>query len=61
MFEVEVDKGRCTGDEECVSSCPANVFEMIDGKADPINAGECLGCTTCVELCPVEAITVTKK
>jgi len=49
MFEVVVDKDKCTGDEECVAACPAQVFEMVDGKADPVEADECLGCETCVD------------
>ena len=28
MWEVVVNKDRCTGDEECVDACPAQVFEM---------------------------------
>ncbi len=60
MYEVVVDQDKCTGDEECVGSCPASVFEMSAGKADPVNSDECLGCETCVEICPVEAITVNE-
>jgi Fe-S-cluster-containing hydrogenase component 2 len=33
MWEVTVDKEKCTGDEECVEVCPVDVFEMVDGKA----------------------------
>ena len=36
------------------------VFEMVDGKAEPVEADECLGCETCVEVCPEGAITVTE-
>ncbi len=48
MWQVTVDKEKCTGDEECVDVCPVDVFEMVDGKADPVNADECLGCESCV-------------
>jgi NAD-dependent dihydropyrimidine dehydrogenase PreA subunit len=58
MWEVTVDKSKCDGDEECVEVCPVDVFEMVDGKADPVNAEECLGCESCVEVCEAEAITV---
>jgi len=58
MWEVTVDKEKCTGDEECVDVCPVDVFEMVDGKADPVNADECLGCESCVEVCETDAITV---
>lgn len=60
MFEVVVDKEKCSGDEECVAACPAQVFEMEDGKAAVVEPDECLGCETCVEVCPEDAITITE-
>ena len=60
MFEVVVDKDKCTGCEECVNACPAQVFEIEDGKSEPVEMDECLGCETCVEVCPEGAITVTE-
>ncbi|MCB2180575.1 MAG: 4Fe-4S binding protein [Desulfobulbaceae bacterium] len=57
---VEVDADKCTGDEECVNACPAQVLELVDGKAEPVNQDECLGCETCVEVCPEGAITVSE-
>ncbi|MDH3330453.1 MAG: 4Fe-4S dicluster domain-containing protein [Desulfobulbaceae bacterium] len=60
MFNVEVDKDKCTVNEECVNAIPAQVFEMVDGKSEPVNMDECLGCETCIEVCPEEAITVTE-
>jgi NAD-dependent dihydropyrimidine dehydrogenase PreA subunit len=60
MFEVVVDKDKCTGCEECVNACPAQVFELEDGKSEPVEMDECLGCETCVEVCPEGAITVTE-
>ena len=44
MWEVVVGKDRCTGDEECVDACPPQVFEMVEGKSEPVNMDECLGC-----------------
>jgi NAD-dependent dihydropyrimidine dehydrogenase PreA subunit len=60
MWEVVVDKDKCVGDEECVDACPAGVYEMVDGKSEPVNMDECLGCETCIEVCPEGAITVTE-
>ncbi len=60
MYDVTVDVDKCSGDEECVGACPAQVFEMLDGKANPVDADECLGCETCMEVCPEGAITVTE-
>ncbi len=57
-WKVIVDKDKCTGCGECVDVCPVSVYEMKDGKSDPVNEDECIGCESCVEACPVEAITV---
>lgn len=59
-WQVEVDKDKCVGDEQCVEVCPVDVYEMVDGKADPVNADECLGCESCIEVCEEDAITVTE-
>jgi len=60
MWHVVVGTDKCSGDEECVNACPVQVFEMVEGKADPVNMDECLGCETCVEGCPEGAITVSE-
>ena len=60
MFQVDVDKDKCTGCEECIDSCPSSVLELVDGKSEPVEMDECLGCETCVEVCPEGAITVTE-
>jgi NAD-dependent dihydropyrimidine dehydrogenase PreA subunit len=43
-----------------VDTCPASVFEIKDGKSEPVNMDECLGCESCIEVCPTKAITVTE-
>jgi NAD-dependent dihydropyrimidine dehydrogenase PreA subunit len=60
MWNVEVDKDKCQGSGECVDACPANVYELVDGKAEPVEMEECIGCETCVEVCPTGACTVTE-
>lgn len=60
MWKVVVDKDLCQGSEECVSACPASVYEMVEGKADPVNMDDCIGCETCVEVCPNGACTVSE-
>ena len=57
-FTVTVDAEKCIGCEECVEVCPVDVYEMKDGKSDPVNADECLGCESCIEVCEQDAITV---
>ena len=43
---------------ECVDVCPVEVYEIKDGKSEPVNSEECLGCESCVEVCETSAITV---
>jgi NAD-dependent dihydropyrimidine dehydrogenase PreA subunit len=59
MYEITVDKDKCTGCGECVDICPAEVLEMVDDKSEPTHIEECLGCERCVETCPEEAITLS--
>lgn len=58
MYTVTVDHEKCDGKGECVDTCPTNVFEIKNGKAEPVNMDECLGCESCVSVCPHGAITV---
>ncbi|RLI78509.1 4Fe-4S ferredoxin [Archaeoglobales archaeon] len=59
MVEIIVDHEKCTGCGECISVCPAEVYEFNDdGKSDPVNAEDCEECCSCVEVCPEGAITV---
>lgn len=58
MWQVTVDKDVCTGCGECVEVCPVEVFELINGKSEPVNADECMGCESCVEVCEDGAITI---
>lgn len=57
-FNPIVDQAKCTGCEECVDICPVEVFEMVDGKSEPVNSEECMGCESCVESCEADAITI---
>lgn len=60
-YNVTVDQDKCVGCGECVDVCPVEVYEMKDGKSDPVNAEECLGCESCVEVCEGNAITVEEQ
>jgi len=53
---IKVDYDKCKGHSECVDACPSEVYELIDGKAVPVNIDECVECCTCVETCPEGAI-----
>lgn len=52
----KVDVNLCEGCGTCVDVCPADVFEMEDGKAKAASADDCLDCGACVEECPTNAI-----
>lgn len=60
-WKVVVDNDKCVGCEACVDTCPVNVYEMVSGKADPVNAEECIGCESCLEACQENAITLTEE
>jgi NAD-dependent dihydropyrimidine dehydrogenase PreA subunit len=57
-FKVVVKKEKCNGCEECLEVCTAQVFEMKEGKCDPVHSEGCLGCQSCVEVCTESAISV---
>jgi NAD-dependent dihydropyrimidine dehydrogenase PreA subunit len=57
-FKVELDKEKCSGCEECLEACSADVFKMRNGKSVPVNKKDCVGCLSCVEICEQEAIKV---
>jgi len=58
MPTVTVDKNKCDGDGVCVDICPMNVYELVDGKSEPVRADDCIMCLACVNACPNQAITV---
>lgn len=51
---IIVDKDKCTGCEECISSCPYDAIVIKDGKAF-INE-YCNLCNVCLPVCPEGAI-----
>ena len=57
-FEVELDPAKCSGCEECIEVCTADVFEMRNGKSAAVSAKDCVGCLSCVETCEPGAIAV---
>ena len=58
MWKVTVDKEKCTGDGECADVCPVDVYQLVEGRAEPVNEDDCLGCESCIEACDFDAITV---
>ncbi|MBN1215148.1 MAG: ferredoxin family protein [Candidatus Lokiarchaeota archaeon] len=53
---VEIDLDKCVGAGECVEVCPADVYELNNGKVTAENIGECTDCLACQDVCPTNAI-----
>ncbi len=58
MWRVQVERDKCTGCGDCVESCPGEVYELREGKAEPVRADDCHGCHTCEAICPAEALHI---
>lgn len=58
MPTVIVDKEACDGTGVCIDICPMNVYDMVEGQAEPTRAEDCIICMACVNACPNQAITV---
>jgi NAD-dependent dihydropyrimidine dehydrogenase PreA subunit len=52
-----VDSEKCTGCEECISSCPLDAISMKEGVAS-VDEETCGDCGACVDACPSEAISL---
>ena len=61
MWKVTVDKEKCTGDGECADVCPVDVYQLVEGRAEPMNEDDCIGCESCVLVCDFDAITVEEE
>jgi len=56
---IFVESNSCVGCGDCVSVCPVNAIELIDGKA-VINAELCIDCEICITSCTYKAIRKNK-
>jgi len=56
---IFVESNSCVGCEDCVSVCPVNAIEIIDGKA-VIDAEACIDCEICITSCTYKAIRKNK-
>lgn len=60
MAQIKIDLEKCTGCGTCTQICPANVYELKDGKSHVKDGKEkdCLECHACEIQCTAKAITV---
>ena len=56
---IFVESNSCVGCEDCISVCPVNAIEIIDGKA-VIDAELCVDCEICITSCTYKAIRKNK-
>lgn len=56
IVTIEIDEDKCTGDGECIDTCPVNVFELMEGKAHAVRVDDCTECCVCIDACPTKAI-----
>ena len=55
-----VESSKCIGCKICVSKCPVNAIEMVNGKA-VIDVDKCIQCGICENVCPTKAISHSQK
>ncbi len=66
FVNLEIDPSLCAREalcQECVASCPVNVFTRpVGGPACVItdSEDECILCQICVDRCPVDAVALHK-
>ncbi len=53
---VEIDLDACSGLGLCVETCPADVYDLVEGKVFADNIKECIECMACQDICPSDAI-----
>ena len=56
-MSAKVNPETCSGCEACVTSCPVDAINMIEGKA-VINSELCTDCGVCTSECPLESISM---
>ncbi len=60
-----LDEDMCTGCEACVSICPVDCIDTLEGhhhalvmQLCSIDLPRCIGCTLCAQVCPWDCITM---
>jgi len=59
VYIITVNEDTCEGCGDCVSTCPNEMFELVNKKAQATgNPDDCIGCESCVAVCPSGSITL---
>ena len=53
---IEIDQNKCEGCGTCVTACSKGAIQLVDGKAQLIDAEVCDGLGSCLPKCPMYAI-----
>lgn len=58
LFEIQIDQGKCRGDQSCLSVCPRNCleFDQTISKAYIPRKNACVQCGACIVQCPFDAL-----
>ena len=58
---VRIDKEKCNGCGQCVSSCAEGALRIVNGKAALVSETYCDGLGACLGKCPQDAITIERR
>jgi len=57
---IQIDKGKCIGCGACVTECPTEALELVDGII-AVNPDKCTDCGSCIEACPTNTLSLPGK
>lgn len=55
---IEIIREACTGYGSCISRCPFQGLDRLDGESIPFVTDACIQCLQCLDFCPRAAIKV---
>lgn len=58
---IRIDEEKCDGCGLCVSACPEEAVQIVDGKAKLVKESFCDGLGACLGECPRGALSIEEK